>query len=157
MFELKTEYLFDIRLSVAPPSEFISVGNGGWGNRGIAPITGGKFQGPKIKGTVKPGGADWFLIRQDNAFILDVRILLETDDGASIYMPYDGIMVASDEVVEKLAKGGFPSEAQCLSTPRFETSHERYKWLNKIKGAATGRVVFDPNEPFVEYSVYALR
>jgi len=157
MFELKNEYLFDLHFSVAPPSEFISVGQGGWGNRGIAPINGGTFQGPKMKGIVKPGGADWFLIRQDNTFILDVRILLETDDGAFIYMPYDGIVVASDEVVENLANGDFPPEAQCLSTPRFETSDERYKWINKIKAAATGRVVFDPRTPFVEYSVYALR
>jgi len=72
MYELKTELLFDIRFSVVHPSEFISVGNGGSGIRGVAPITGGSFQGPKLRGTLKPFGADWFLVRQDNTFAIDV-------------------------------------------------------------------------------------
>ncbi len=157
MFDLKTEVLFDIRFSVAHPSEFIYVGNGGSGFRGIAPITGGTFQGPELSGTVKPFGADWFMVRKDNTFTIDVRILLATDDGAVIHMAYTGLMTADSHTVEKMLQGEYPPSAQCLITPRFDTGHQKYQWLNKEIAVGTGRVYFDENDPHVAYSIYALR
>lgn len=157
MYELSTDYLFDLHLDIARPSETIALGVSGSGTRFIFPITGGWVRGPKVNGTVKPLGADWAFIRPDNAFIIDVRILLETDDGAFIDIIYDGIATFTDEQIEGFGQGVFPKEAQCLITPRFQTGHSSYLWLNKIKAVASGKVFFKGDDVTVEYSVYALR
>ena len=52
-----------------------------------APLTGGHFEGPRLRGTVLPGGsADWLLLRADGVLEMDLRATLRTDDGALISM-----------------------------------------------------------------------
>lgn len=157
MYELKTEYLFDTRFIAVPAPEYMMIGKGGWGTRCIVPIQGGTVEGPKIKATAKSFGADWVLIRPDNAFEVDVRLVLETDDGALIYMYYDGIAEIPEEQIADALEGKWPSVIRGNNTPRFETGHENYLWLNKLKAVGTGeaRLVGDHLE--VCYSVYALR
>ena len=158
MIELKTEHLFDAHFTVAPsPADWMVAGDGGYGTRVIAPVTGGTFEGPKLKGTARNFGADWLLIRHDNVAIVDVRIVLETEDGAFIHMYYDGVLDLNEEQIKKMLQGEFPPEARAHTTPRFETGHEKYRWLNKLKAAAIGKVVRKPGEFYVDYSVYALR
>ena len=55
------------------------------GTRIILPVTGGKIEGPKIRGTLLPFGADWLLTRPDGVQELDVRVTTQTDDGELIY------------------------------------------------------------------------
>ena len=38
-----------------------------------------------------PGGDDWTIQRSDGVIELDLRITLETDDGALIHMTFEGI------------------------------------------------------------------
>ena len=47
MLELKTEHLFDSRATVKPFSEWMAVGDGGWGFRLIVPVNEGTVEGPK--------------------------------------------------------------------------------------------------------------
>ncbi|MDH3528980.1 MAG: DUF3237 domain-containing protein, partial [Acidobacteriota bacterium] len=54
-------------------------------------ITAGDVFGPKIKGLIRPAGADWLTIRKDGVGVLDVRATIETDDGALIYTYYTGL------------------------------------------------------------------
>ena len=61
------------------------------GNRRIGLVAGGTFEGPKLRGTVLPGGADWIIGRPDGVTTLDVRIVLQTDDGAAIGLTYRGL------------------------------------------------------------------
>ncbi|MEW6440588.1 MAG: DUF3237 domain-containing protein [bacterium] len=158
MLELKNEHLFDAWFTVCPLAELLPVGNGGWGTRVIAPVTGGSFQGPRMRGTARNLGADWFLIRPDGAFVVDVRILLETDDGALIHTYYPGIVDLTEEQTAQLASGIFPSMiAPVHTTPRFETGHPKYLWLNRVVGAGIGEVDTTLDPPEVRYSVYALR
>src|SRR2546429_348914 len=56
------------------------------GTRLTAPITDGHFEGPRLRGKVLPGGGDWTLLRGDGVLELDLRLTLETDDGALIHM-----------------------------------------------------------------------
>ena len=56
------------------------------GTRVTAPIASGHFEGPRLRGKVLPGGGDWTLLRSDGVLELDLRITLETDDGALIHM-----------------------------------------------------------------------
>jgi hypothetical protein len=61
------------------------------GNRVVVPVTGGTFKGPRLKGTVVGPGGDWIVARPDGASVLDLRILLQTDDAQKIYMNCRGI------------------------------------------------------------------
>ena len=124
----------------------------------IIPATAGIIEGPKIRGRVKDFGADWLVIRHDNVCVVDVRLVLETDDGVLIHMCYDGILDLKEEQIAELLSGKYLQfKAPVYTTPRFETGHKNYLWLNKVKGAAIGEVntVVDPAE--VNYSVYALK
>ncbi|CAN1554137.1 Uncharacterised protein family UPF0311 [Rhabdaerophilaceae bacterium] len=78
----KTEFVYEAIFDLEPTLE---LGQGPLGQRRIVPITGGIFQGPRIKGTVLPhGGADRQLIRKDGARLLDALYELKADDGAII-------------------------------------------------------------------------
>ena len=75
------------------------------GRRRVVRVTGGSFAGPKLRGTVLPGGGDRLIERADGAWALDVRITLRTDDGALIYAYYLGLFHAERGVFERIAAG----------------------------------------------------
>src|SRR5580700_8721895 len=52
---------------------------------------GGWVKGPRIKGTILAPGGDWSRVQPSGASRLDVRLTIKTDDGALIYMSYNGI------------------------------------------------------------------
>lgn len=110
------------------------------GSRLIAPVTGGMFAGPKLKGEVLSGGADWLVTRADGIRELDVRITLRTDDGHLIYMSYRGINTITPAIVQRLVGGETvdTSEYYFRVTPVFETGAERYGWLNSIVAVGVG-------------------
>ena len=70
--DLESEFLLELVLDVDAQIDA--------GHTRIAPVTGGTFGGPRIKGTVLPGGADW-ITQASGHSSLDVRITLETDGG----------------------------------------------------------------------------
>ena len=111
------------------------------GGRGVFPVDGGTFEGARLRGTVNPGGVDWVTWRADGAMLIDVRLTLATDDGATIGMTYQGIARARDEALmarflkrETLAY----DEMYFHTVPRFETGDERYAWLNGIIAVTNG-------------------
>ena len=61
---------------------------------------------------------------------LDVRALLETDDGALIYTWYHGRL--------DLSQG--PGTSPAYAAPLYETGDERYAWLNLIQAVAKGEL-----------------
>ena len=77
MPEIKTEFLFTIALEV----EVSDLGDTPYGGRRIARFGTGSFEGPKLRGTVLPGGAGWMLMRRDGVLEIEVRLTLETDRG----------------------------------------------------------------------------
>ena len=103
------------------------------GNRKIVPVTGGKMEG-RINARVLPFGGDWALMRDDGVLELDVRLTLETDDGAQIHMTYDGVRHGAPEDIRALAEGREvpPERLYFRILPRFETAHPNWLWLNKI-------------------------
>ena len=46
------------------------------------PITGGRFAGPDLNGDILDNGADWQVVTDDGATVVDTRYLLRLDDGA---------------------------------------------------------------------------
>src|SRR5262245_64333731 len=75
---VKFEFVFEARVSVDKP---IVVGDGPHGLRRVVPITGGTVEGPKLKGTVVSGGADWQFVRPDGTLQLEAKYTLQSDDG----------------------------------------------------------------------------
>jgi hypothetical protein len=136
---IQTRELFQLTLSV--PS-IADLGQTPKGIRKIALVTGGVFTGERLKGTVHAGpGGDWMLLRPDGVLSLDVRLTLETDDHQLIFMSYQGLRHGPQEVMERLGRGEKvdPKEYYFRMVPSFETSSEKYAWLNKMVCVATGK------------------
>ena len=129
--------LMTLAVVVPPPQKLGAVPHG---TRVIAPIAGGTFEGPRLRGKVLPDGGDWTLLRSDGVLELDLRITLETDDGALIYLTSFGFRHGAPEVLAALARGESvdPSRYYFRTAPRFETSAPRYAFLNRLIAIAWG-------------------
>jgi hypothetical protein len=129
--------LMTLQVVVPPPQRIGAVPHG---VRVIAAITGGTFEGPRLRGKVLPGGGDWTLLRSDGVLELDLRITLETDDGALIYMTSFGLRHGPADVLAALARGESvdPSTYYFRTAPRFEASAPRYAFLNRLIALASG-------------------
>lgn len=110
------------------------------GARKIVPVIGGSVEGEAISGRILPGGADWALTRADGVLLLDVRLLIETPDGALISCEYAGIRHGPEAVMKRLAAGEAvdPSEMYFRIAPRFEAAHPAYAWMNRILAIGVG-------------------
>lgn len=138
MPELRSEYLFTISVAV---DALHDVGGVPLGTRHIDVLGKGKFEGPRLKGEVLPGGMDMKTLRADGAMNPNVRLVLKTDDGALIFMHYTGVRHGSAEVMARIAQGEVvsPSEYYLRNTPYFETAAPKYDWLNRIVAVGVGR------------------
>src|SRR5580692_1929063 len=135
---MNTRLLMILRVTVATPQ---SIGAVPHGTRRTAPITGGDFEGPWLRGSVLPGSsADWLLLRPDGVLELDFRATLRTDDGALISMKSFGLRHGAPEIIAALGRGEAvdPSTYYFRTTPRFETAHPGYSFLNRLIAVATG-------------------
>lgn len=130
----------------------VTVGAGPYGNRLIVEVSGGAFEGPRLRGKLLTGGGDWLLIDADGVGHLDVRATFETHDGAAIYVQYYGRLEITDAVMAALGGSGQTGfgDQYFFSQPRFETGDARYRWLNRVIAVGQGRVL--PNR--VEYQVF---
>jgi hypothetical protein len=151
---LSSEVLFNLSIRTG---ERISIGDATYGNRIIAPVTGGEFDGPILKGTVLSGGGDWLLVRKNGCRVLDVRIVLETHDNSLIYTTYSGRwMSTSDKQNEVFARETShlvdPSHYYLRAVAQFEAGDERYAWMNDILAVCVGRRI----EGGVQYTVYKI-
>src|SRR5258708_5124970 len=129
--------LMTLQVVVPPPQKLGAVPHG---TRLIAPIASGTFEGPRMRGKVLPGGADWLLLRSDGVLELDLRITLETDDGALIFMTSLGLRHGPPEVLAALARGESvdPSKYYFRTAARFETSAPQYAFLNRLIAISSG-------------------
>ena len=135
--EPKLEFAFEATATLDPPQE---LGVTTYGKRRIIPITGGTFEGPKMKGTILAGGADWQTVRTDGSADLEARYTLKTDDGVLIYIQNKGIRTGKPEVLARLGKGEKvdPSEYYMRTAASFEVAEGKYSWLNKSVIISTG-------------------
>ncbi len=104
--------------------------------------TEGWAKGPKISGTFQAPGADWLRVMPSGALRLDVRAVLNTDDGALIYVTYNGIIQHSPESAEKMSRGEVLTANDIpyfVTAPTFQTSSPTYAWLNSVQ--AVGKMV----------------
>ena len=120
----------DLIVHVTPP---IDVGETPHGVCRIVPLTGGTFSGPRLNGRMIPGGSDFQYWRNDGATEIHARYVLETNEGALIYVENTGIRHGPPAAMERLAKGlpVDPAEIYFRSVARLETSAKDLAWLNR--------------------------
>jgi hypothetical protein len=138
MKELRSRPLFALLLDVQPATV---IGKTPGVDRRVGVITGGRFEGERLRGKVLSGGSDWQSVRPgDGAWILDVRVVLQTDDGHLIGMTYRGLRHGPAAVLDRIARGEevSPSEYYLRASPFFETASDRYGWLNGMIAVAVG-------------------
>lgn len=128
---------FEVNLD-DPVLELGQIGN--VGKRRIIPITGGKFKGPHLQGTILNNGADWQLVSADGLAHLDTRYALKTDDGALIYIQTRGFRYGPADVIAEVAKGNpvDPQKYYFRVYIQFETGSARYEWLNRAMAIGAG-------------------
>ena len=134
---MNSQPLMTVRILAAPSQKIGAIPHG---TRLIVPVTGGDFEGPRLRGKVMPGGGDWLLLRSDAVLELDLRITLETDDRALIHMSFQGLRHGPADVIAALGRSEVvdPTSYYFRTVPRFETSVEKYAFLNRIITVGVG-------------------
>jgi len=156
---------------------FKRVGDGPYSERNTVIFRGGRFEGPRLRRSVLPGGggedaamlyqirvypsdgghADWEIVRNDDdnmqTAYLDTRYNLQTHDGAVIYLQTKGTRTGHRDILESLGE-------ECHSSDRYrmrlhvtaETGDPRYSWLNRAVIVASAGILLDS----VIYDAYEL-
>lgn len=116
------EYVVELKVKC---EEAYEVGQTSHGKRVIIPIVGGTFEGPKMKGTVLPGGADYqWVDAANNRTELEAIYSIRTDDGVNIHIRNRGLLYSGKD------ENGNPS-FYFRTAPTFEAPQDsKYAWLN---------------------------
>jgi Protein of unknown function (DUF3237) len=137
LMTVRTRPLFVMRLDVKGP---LVIGVTSNGFRRIGIVSGGSFEGELLSGEVLDGGSDWQVVRGDGSTILDVRLVLKTDDGILVTMSYRGIRHGPSDVVEMIEKGEVvdPASYYFRVNPLFEAPEGKYDWINRVIAVGIG-------------------
>ena len=151
--KISTEFMMTINAPLDPPQEVDSsltiynVRTGGW------------VKGPRIKGTLEAPSGAWVRAMPSGEYRLDVRATIKTDDGALIYLSYDGIIKETKESEAKGARGEVVTfdDHYFVIALTLETSAKKYDWLNSVQ--CVGKIVEDQSgkNPHVTYDVFVVR
>ncbi len=148
--EPRLELLGRFRAELGDPLE---LGQTLWGRRRVIPIAGGEFDGPRLRGTVLAGGADWQVVHPDGMATIDTRYTLQTHDGALISVATQGVRHGPADVLARIAAGELvdPAEYSFRVSIRYEVAEAEYGWLNRIVAVASAvrlatTVVYDAYE-----------
>lgn len=128
------------------------VGVGPAGLRMVATVTSGAVTGDRLNGDIIGPSADWIRVGGDGFGRLDVRLQIRTDEGALIYVTYEGLLELNPAVVTALGDRSLDTEwdeQYFRIAPVFETGANRYEWLQRSLFVGQGRITADG----VEYRV----
>jgi hypothetical protein len=106
----------------------------GEGRRRIVPLTGGKFMGSQLSGTLLSGAsADWQIVLPDGTALGDIRYTLQSDQGEFFYVRSQGVRYGSEEVLKRLGRGEEvdASEYVFRTATQIETAASKFVWMNK--------------------------
>lgn len=107
----------------------------------IGEVVGMTVEGERLQATLKGrAAADWLQVSPNGYGTLDVKVTLETHDGALIHATYSGRLHFDTGAV--------------YATPLFHTGDERYAWLNRIQAVAKGTFT---GPTTLVYDMYELR
>ena len=151
--KITTEYLMTLYAPLDPPQKIdksltiYNVRPGGW------------VKGPKIRGALIAPAADWIRVMPGGSLRQDVRVTIKTDDGALIYLAYNGIISRSKGVAKRDASGEALTSADeyFVMAPTMETSSKAYSWLNNVQCVGKMVEVKTGNKSFVKYDIFIVR
>ena len=152
--QLGTEYLMTLHTpGGGPPQQVDSTlmifraGAEGWA------------KGPKITGAIIQPTADWLRVMPSGSLRIDQRMTIRTDDGAHVYVTYNGEISVTKENFERMARGAVLTSADMyfITAPTFQTSHEKYAWLNHIQAVGKVAAVKGGEGGFVTYDLFIAR
>jgi hypothetical protein len=146
--ELPVEHLADLSVDLEPAQRVRTP----VGNRTVFIAKGGSIKGPNIAGEILPGGGDWLLAGSDGIGRVEARVTIRTDDNALISFTAGGLIRLPPNGFRRLAAGERLSfgETYARTTPKFETSDERYGWISTV--VTIGYNLLSPDH--VDYRVY---
>jgi hypothetical protein len=129
------EFLMAISAEVG---ELVNMGAAPLGERRVVYITGGSFEGPRLRGEVL-AGADWQIARRDGALELDARYALKEERGGLVQVISQGMRHGPPEVLARLARGEAVDPASYFfrTFMRFETGAPELAFLNTSMALAT--------------------
>jgi Protein of unknown function (DUF3237) len=134
--------LCTVRIQLRPP---IDAGAGPAGTRIIAELASAEFKGDRLAGEqLGVAAADWLVLGTDGTATVDARLTLRTSDGATVFVQYHGRMDVTK---------GFQFPITAYVAPRFETSDQRYAWLNRIQAIGKGSLNSDFSLDYEWYEV----
>ena len=141
----RLEHIADLTVQVSAPIEAGQVsGLNSRGRRRIIPITGGLLSGPRLRGRVLPGGADFQLVVSGTTTDLDARYLLALEgapyDGEHIFVQNHALRRGSVEDIARLVRGEpvDPAALYFRCVPTFEVSSPALAWLTESLFLGTG-------------------
>lgn len=152
MLEYRLEHAFTYVVTVQPPEVLGPVPDDIRINFYAAD---GKVWGPKCQGKLRPVGGDWMVLRRDGVAVLDVRITIETDDGALLFVTYEGVVDFGPDGYANFLKGQIPERMAVRAAPRIATAHPAYAWMNRCQFLAIGEA--QPMAHTITYEIYAVR
>lgn len=111
--------------AVIPVSEAIVLENPPTGTLMIGELCDSRWEGERFRARQRGrAAADWLSVAPDGTATVDVRLTLETDDGALVFVEYKGRSHLDTGVA--------------YSAPIFRTGDPRYLWMNRIQAVAKG-------------------
>ena len=131
MIKPELEFVYEASGDLGAP---VPIGEVPDGTRRIIPIfSGGRVEGPLIKGKLMGNAADWQLTRPDRVTVADAIYALETDDGVIIQIRNKGLRHGPPEVMARLAAGEEvdPAEYYFRTVPEFIAPKGKYEWMNR--------------------------
>lgn len=120
----------------------VAPGDTARGGRNIIPITGGRFEGPGMKGEILPGGWDWQLRRADGCTDVEADYFLKTDDGV---------------IINVINKGALCPGQPVRTQPVFEAPRGKYEWMSQTAFVGTLERAADSPVPAVRIRFYRAR
>lgn len=127
--ELPLEFAYEAIVTLAAGTP---VGKTPYGTRNRIPITGGTFEGPRIRGKVLPGGMDWQLARPDRMLDVYADYMMQADDGTLIHVINKGLISLD------------PARPYVRTIPWLEVAEGPHDWLNQ--SLFTGTIGAPPSD-----------
>lgn len=120
--------------------EIVSLGRAPLGERRMIGIRGGRVEGPKLRGRILAGGADWQIVRGDGCADISARYVIESETGGRVMVLSDGVRHGPKDVLDKLMRGENvdPSLYYFRTAMRFETGDPALDWMNRVLAVARG-------------------
>ena len=124
IFDIKIEQSDDIELKGTSEGDLL-----------VSVNSGGQFAGERLSGIVLPVGCSTSYSPECGLNRIYESVLLETDDGAHIFMKIDAYLQLAKELEDRLLAGeAVPAdEYYYKGSVRFDVGDSRYRWLeNRI-------------------------